>query len=447
MTQQPNTAQQLTSQIIGLCRDCMADMPHDVPQNPPHDVPQNILTRCPSCKSPRLIYHPELNQLGIAHIDCDAFYAAVEKRDNPALEDKPLIIGGGRRGVVATCCYIARIKGVRSAMPMFKALQLCPDAVIIKPNGAKYAQTGQEIRDLMTDVTPLVQPLSIDEAFLDLRGTTRLHGATPAASLMRLMKKIKKETGITVSAGLSHNKFLAKLASDMDKPNGFTVIGTHETKEYLARLPVSKLWGVGSQSQKKLARDGITKVSHLQNIDETDLMRRYGQFGLHLSRLARGQDSRPVTTEREAKSISAETTFETDIKNFDRLAKTLWQLCEKVSRNIKKKGKGGTTIVLKLKTSDFKSLTRNRKLTTASQMAEMLYQTSLSLLKTELEKYPKRYYRLIGVGFSGLVDADFSDQIDLGDPDKKRREAAEVAMDDLRDKFGYEAIKKGRSLS
>ncbi|MGC6475053.1 MAG: DNA polymerase IV [Parvibaculales bacterium] len=417
-----------------LCRDCM-------------HLFATAHTRCPVCKSPRLITHEELTSLSIAHMDCDAFFAAVEKRDNPDLEDKPLIIGGGKRGVVSTCCYIARIYGVSSAMPMFKALELCPQAVIMPPNGEKYQQVGQEIRAMMLDITPLVQPVSIDEAFLDLTGTERLHGEPPAARLARLAKDIKQKIGITVSIGLSHNKFLAKLASDMDKPNGYTIIGRAETSSYLAALPVNKLWGVGKQTQKKLARDGITNCQQLQKMEQADLIKRYGQFGLHLHRLAHGIDSRHITPTRQAKSISAETTFEMDTKDTAFLEKTLWKLCEKVSRRCKAKNLAGETVVLKLKTSDFKSLTRNRKLADPSQMADTLFAQGLDLLKRELSAHPQRAYRLIGIGYAGLTSENRADPYDLADPEKTKRHAAELAMDKVRDKFGSEKIKKGRGLS
>lgn len=384
--------------------------------------------------------------LPIAHIDCDAFFAAVEKRDDPSLENKAVIIGGGKRGVVSTCCYIARIKGVRSAMPMFKALQLCPDAVVIKPRMEKYQEAGLAIREMMQNLTPLVQPVSIDEAFLDLTGTNRLHGEPPAAQLARLAKQIKRRVGVTVSVGLSHNKFLAKLASDMDKPNGFTVIGAAETKDYLAELPVSKLWGVGAQSQKKLARDGITQCRQLQKMDEQELMRRYGQFGLHLSRLSRGVDSRLITPGRQAKSISAETTFDADRLDLDFLQKNLWRLCEKVSRRCKDKNMAGTTVVLKLKTSDFKSLTRNRKLSDPSQMAQTLFEHGNELLQREAKAFPNRAYRLIGIGYTGLTEGELADPFDLADPDKDKRISAERAIDRVRKKFGQEKISKGRGL-
>ncbi len=427
---------------IFMCRDCMIFQP------PPQSTGQNTnFSRCPSCKSPRLLAHTELENLSIAHIDCDAFFAAVEKRDNPDLEDKPLIIGGGKRGVVATCCYIARIKGVHSAMPMFKALQLCPNAVIIKPNIEKYHAAGIAIREMMFQLTPLVQPISIDEAFLDLNGTQRLHKEPPAAQLARLAKQIKQQVGVRVSIGLSHNKFLAKLASDMEKPNGFTLIGKRETLSYLAALPVSKLGGVGHQTQKKLARDGITHCHQLQKIDEQSLIRRYGQFGLHLSRLARGIDNRIITPSRQAKSISSETTFEQDTTEQTFLEKTLWKLSEKVARRCKEKNLAGTTIVLKLKTSNFKSLTRNHKLVDPSQLADSLYSYGVELFRKEISQHPNRAYRLIGIGYAGLTADTQADPFDLGDPDKAKRRDAEHAMDQVRDKFGLEKINKGHALS
>ena len=188
---------------------------------------------CYFCGSPKLIDHNEINQLDIAHIDCDAFYASVEKRDDKSLVDKPLIIGGGSRGVVATACYIARIYGVHSAMPMFKALKACPNAVVIKPDMSKYSDVSKQVRKLMLEVTPLVEPVSIDEAFLDLSGTERLHHASPAETLVRLASKIHNEIGITVSIGLSYNKFLAKVASDINKPKGFSMIGKIEAKVFI----------------------------------------------------------------------------------------------------------------------------------------------------------------------------------------------------------------------
>ncbi len=333
----------------GFCRDCYQGGAGDE-------------RRCRNCGSPRLLRHPELHNLSIAHIDCDAFYAAVEKRDNPALADRPVIVGGGVRGVVSTACYIARIQGVKSAMPMFKALKLCPEAVVIKPNMAKYAEAGRQVRQLMMDVTPLVQPLSIDEAFLDLSGTARLHGMSPAMTLARLTGRIAREIGITASVGLSHNKFLAKLASDLEKPRGFSVLGRAEALSFLAARPVGFIWGVGKAMQEHLAKDGIISIGQLQAMDRVELMRRYGAMGVRLYHLSRGEDDRHVAIDDHSKSISSETTFNTDISDRAELERVLWSLSEKVSRRAKKEGLAGQTVVLKLKTAGFKLRTRSATL-------------------------------------------------------------------------------------
>jgi DNA polymerase-4 len=277
----------------GFCRDCLARQ-------------QRGAKRCERCGSPRLVRHTELYRLHLAHIDCDAFYAAVEKRDNPALRDKPVIIGGGKRGVVSTACYIARIQGVRSAMPMFKALEACPEAVVIKPDMEKYVRVGRQVRAMMQTLTPLVEPLSIDEAFLDLAGTERLHGLPPALVLARFALEVEKEIGITVSAGLSYCKFLAKVASDFRKPRGFSVIGEAEAISFLAGQPVTLIWGVGKAFAATLERDGIRSIGQLQKMERGDLMRRYGTMGDRLYRLARGEDDRRVEPRQDAKSVSAE---------------------------------------------------------------------------------------------------------------------------------------------
>ncbi|OYX85330.1 MAG: DNA polymerase IV, partial [Azorhizobium sp. 35-67-5] len=277
----------------GFCRDCLADA--------------GPAPRCQACGSPRLVRHPKIDSLSVAHVDCDAFYAAVEKRDDPSLADVPVIIGGGVRGVVSTCCYIARISGVRSAMPMYKAKALCPNAVIVKPNMAKYAAVGRQVRALMQELTPLVEPLSIDEAFLDLTGTERLHRLSPARVLARFAARVESEIGITISVGLAANKFLAKTASDLDKPRGYSVLGLEEAPAFLAPRPVTFIWGVGPAFGAKLARDGFPLIGDLQRADEKDLARRYGAEGLRLWKLARGLDARIVTPDREAKSVSAET--------------------------------------------------------------------------------------------------------------------------------------------
>jgi DNA polymerase-4 len=392
----------------------------------------------------RLIVHPEAASLSIAHVDCDAFYAAVEKRDDPSLRDKPVIVGGGRRGVVSTCCYVARTFGVRSAMPMFKALDACPHAIVIKPDMEKYRIAGQEVRRRMLELTPLVEPLSIDEAFLDLTGTEALHRRPAAEVLARFAKEVEQHVGITVSVGLSHNKFLAKLASDLDKPRGFSIIGRTETLDFLAPLPAGRIWGVGRAMQEKLAADGIRTIGDIRVKDEADLFRRYGSEGGRLYRLSRGIDHRAVTPERETKSVSAETTFNEDIRDFDTLSPILWTLCEKVARRLKASDLAATGVTLKLKTADFRLITRSRAGHEPTQLAKRLFASARELLRGEATG--RTAFRLIGIGSSGLAPASEADRGDLLDADLKRDVATEDAMAKIRQKFGNAAVIRGTGL-
>lgn len=394
---------------------------------------------CPACGSHKLLRHGEIDTLSIAHIDCDAFFAAIEKRDDPALEEQPVIVGGGQRGVVSTCCYVARLYGVHSAMPMFKALKACPDAVVIKPDHAKYAAEGRRIREMMQTITPLVEPLSIDEAFLDLTGTARLHGAPPALTLLRLQRRIRETVGITVSVGLSFNKFLAKTASDLDKPHGFAVIGERDAQAFLEKQPVRAIFGVGPAFAAKLERDGIRTLADIRRHGDKEMARRYGEMGFHLARLARGEDTRKVKPERERKSVSCETTFNADHDDLETLEKQLWRLCVRVSDQMKAKGIAGSVVTLKLKSSDFRTRTRRRTLSEASQLADTLYRVGRDLLRPEADG---TRYRLIGIGFSGLQDA-VGDSGDLLDPNAIRRATAERAIDKARARFGGDAVVKG----
>ena len=412
-------------QSPGFCRDCFSAV-------------ESKDARCPRCRGPRLKRHAEIHDLSIAHIDCDAFYATVEKRDNPDLKDKPVIIGGGTRGVVSTACYVARIKGVKSAMPMFKALALCPDATVIRPDIRKYAAVGKEVRELMLELTPQVEPISIDEAFLDLTGTTRLHGKSPALSLATLLKTIETKIGITASAGLSYNKYLAKVASDLEKPRGFSIIGKAEAKGFLAEKPVSLIWGVGRAFQAQLLKDGIILIGQLQNMERSELMRRYGVMGARLYHLSRGEDARNVSPHDEFKSISAETTFNQDISSFEELERILWQLAEKVSWRAKKDGLSGQTVVLKLKTTDFKIRSRNTTLNEATQLAHRIFSVALPMLKREAIGTE---FRLIGVGISHLSPA-VTETKSL-DVRFETLTKAERAIDKLRGKFGRHAVERG----
>lgn len=382
-----------------LCRDCLTEIPAAV-------------LACPACGSERLRRHDELFDLGLAHIDCDAFYASIEKRDRPELRDRPLLIGGGKRGVVATACYIARRFGPRSAMPMYKALKLCPDAVVLPPDMAKYAAVSRQIRAIFDAAAPLVEPLSLDEAFLDLRGTAEVHGESPAATLARIQNRIRDELGITVSVGLSYNKFLAKMASDLDKPHGFAVIGRAEATAFLAPRPVRDIPGVGEAFARRLFQAGYKTIGDLQGVSESRLALQFGKLGRALAQRARGEDDRAVTPDRPAKSVSAETTFDTDIRRLDQLERELWPLCEKVSARCKKGDVAGRTVVLKLKTRDFRTLTRSHRLPDPTQLAEVVWRHGRALLAHEADG---RAFRLIGIGVADLCEARLADQPDLFD--------------------------------
>lgn len=412
---------------VGICRDCLT-------------LAEGPAGRCRSCGSPRVLRHSELATLSIAHIDCDAFYAAIEKRDDPSLADKPVIIGGGKRGVVSTACYVARTYGVKSAMPMFKALRACPDAVVIKPNMEKYVRVGRTIRTMMNDLTPLVQPVSIDEAFLDLSGTERLHGAPPAVTLARFARRVEDELALSVSVGLSFNKFLAKIASDLDKPRGFAVIGRAQAVSFLADKPIGIIPGVGRVTQERMARDGLVTVGDVQRRDLSDLARRYGDEGLRLARLARAEDSRTVEPERETKSISAETTFDEDIGDMERLLPILLRLSEKVAARLRHAEFSAKGLTLKLKTADFRIRTRARSGFPPTQLSSRIYDVGRELLMKEAtgEKF-----RLIGIGASDLGTAEEADRGDLVDTGAAREATMERAIDKLRERFGRDAVQRG----
>ncbi|MEC8163208.1 MAG: DNA polymerase IV [Pseudomonadota bacterium] len=389
----------MTEPLTSLCRNCLASNDDDLSGQ-----------RCGKCGSPRIVRHSELHDLTIAHIDCDAFYASVEKRDNPSLADKPVIIGGGQRGVVAAACYVARLYGIRSAMPMFKAKQACPDAVVIRPNMAKYKAVGEQIRDLMREVTPLVQPLSIDEAFLDLTDVVAEGNNSAAMRLAALVLRIEQKIGVNTSIGLSYNKFLAKIASDLDKPRGFAVIGRAEACDFLAGKPVGMLWGVGRSLAGKLRRNGITKIGQLQQIEEQELVAKYGVIGSRLYHFARGNDTRKVEPNSQTKSISAETTFEIDISDATALLERIVPLCHTVARRLENKYLAGQGVTVKLKQSDFRLLTRSRRLANPTQQAEAIYRAAKWLIEREADG---RTFRLIGVGVDDLTDASDADPPDL----------------------------------
>ncbi len=413
------------------CRSCLVITPDD--------------TRCTACGSTFLLRHNSADNLFIAHVDCDAFYASIEKRDDPSLATRPLIIGGrGRRGVVSTACYLARAFGVRSAMPMYKARQLCPDAVILPPSMGKYSHEGERLRTMMRDLTPMVEPLSVDEAFLDLTGTERVHGGPVVQTLMAFQQSVEREIGITVSIGLSCNKFLAKTASDLDKPRGFSMISANEAASFLSDKPVQFIYGVGPAFARKLAAGGLNKIKDIQALSIDAMAKRYGEQGYRLAHLARGLDRRKVERTAKRKSISSETTFNDDIAGLDDLEAHLWRQCERASRQAKAKNIAGGTAVLKLKDRHHQIISRQRPLDPPSNLADVLYRALQPCLKKEVGA---RSFRLIGAGFSSLCTAHNDDSWhDLLDAEAPRRAKAERAMDRARAKFGDDAVKKGRGL-
>jgi DNA polymerase-4 len=415
-----------------ICKECMFQFHEEIHED-----------RCQRCSSARLLRHPELHDLYIAHVDCDAFYASVEKRDNPTLKNKPVIVGGGKRGVVAACCYISRIKGIHSAMPMYKALKACPEAIVISPNMNKYIQVGQEIKTLMYETTPLIEPLSIDEAFLDLSGTQKLHNGSPAKTLLKLIRRIETEVGITASVGLSYNKFLAKTASDIGKPRGFSIIGREEALEFLSPRPVGSIWGVGQSMRRQLEKDGLKTINQLREIPENSLTEKYGKIGRRLFHFARGEDTRIVQTNNKIKSISKETTFTNNIKSSEQLQQQLWPLCEMISKKLKNKKLAARTITVKLKTSSFKTTTRSQTFQQPTQLAEIIYQEAKLLLIPEVDG---RYYRLIGVGVRQFSEPKEADQTDLLDNKIRKISEIEGVMETVRKKFGQPSIKKGRAF-
>ncbi len=412
-----------------FCRDCLSDTSAEPP--------------CTQCGGTRILAHPELELLAIAHMDCDAFYAAIEKRDDPSLRGLPVIVGGGTRGVVSTACYIARRSGVRSAMPMFQARKLCPDAIVIKPRMNHYVEVARGIRNLMRALTPLVEPLSLDEAYLDLSGTGRIHGMAPARTMAKLALQIERQLGITVSVGLSGNKFLAKLASELDKPRGFAVIGMTEAKSFLRDKPVGIIRGAGKVLAARLERDGFGTIGQLQDADPRDLANRYGATGLWLARIAQAQDSRAVDPGGEMKTISSETTFNSDLSRLADLEAVLWRQAERVSARAKAYELCGRTVVLKLKTANFRLLTRSSSLEAPTQLADKIFRVAQAALKREADG---KRFRLLGVGLSNLSVATEADPASLIDPVSDKRAAAERAMDKIRAKFGGKAVNKGRGL-
>ncbi len=416
---------------IFICRDC-ANFSTDK-------------IKCHKCNSPRILEHDELLSLNIAHIDCDAFYASVEKSRNPLLINKPVIVGGGKRGVVTTCCYIARIKGVKSAMPIFKAKKLCPEAIIIHPKMTLYKRISKIVFSKFNQLTPLVETIAFDEAYLDFSGTYQLYKKTPAELLVKLALEIEKQLGITISIGLSENKFLAKLASSFNKPRGFTVIGKSEKLEFIKNLHIKNIPGIGPSLQKKFERNSIITIDNLRKLDKKKLINGFGNFGGTVWNMARGIDERKVNPSNQRKSISKETTFETNISDFNELKKTLWALSENVSEILKKNNTFARLLTLKLKRHNFKTITCSFTFLEPTYLAENIYQTAISLLKNKIEQAP---FRLIGLSTSKFCIEKQQSFSNLKLNKKSQKiEKTEHVVDKIRLKFGKEIIKKGRSMN
>ncbi len=381
--------------------------------------------------------------LTILHIDMDAFYASVEQRDRPELRGLPVIVGGvGNRGVVSAASYEARRFGVRSAMPSATARRLCPEGVFLPVRMAHYAQVARQIREIFLSITPLVEPLSLDEAFLDVRGCESLHG--PAREIGRRVKeRIKADTGLTASVGVAPNKFLAKLASDHGKPDGFVVVPPEQVTEFLAPLPVGRLWGVGAKGEKRLHALGVRTVGQLAALPERVMVDHFGKSGRHLWELAHGRDERAVTPDREAKSISTETTFPEDVGDREALRAWLLDLVDELAGRLRKEGVRARTVDLKVRSSDFSTRTRALSLPDATDATDVLWRAALRLFERSVteEVLP---LRLLGVGASNLTREGMVQRLLFEDDD--RSEALDRTIDAIRGRLGPGAIRRGSTL-
>lgn len=382
----------------------------------------------------------------IIHVDMDAFYASVEIRDRPELAGKPVVVGGSPdgRGVVAAASYEARKYGVHSAMPAAQARRLCPNAVFLRSRIDYYAKVSKQIREVFEAFTPLVEPLSLDEAFLDVTGSEQLFG--PAETIARRIKaEIFGQLRLVASTGVAPNKFLAKIASDLDKPDGFVVVKPDEVDTFLEALPVERIWGVGRQGSKTMHRLGVRTIGELKQLPVEVLESSFGSSGEHFWRLARGLDDRPVVPDREAKSISHETTFETDLADATVLRSWLFELTDQVGRRLRRHELRGGTAHLKVRFSDFRTLTRSQKLSEPTNATDELFSVVVEMLETRLPgKHPP--VRLLGMGVS---DIDVSGRVQghlFDEEDRRRHRQLDQVADEVKDRFGTSALGRGTSL-
>jgi len=377
----------------------------------------------------------------IIHIDMDAFYASVEQHDNPALQGLPVIVGGdpGRRGVVSAASYEARVYGVHSAMPSSQARRLCPQGVFLPVRMHRYREVSDQVFQILREYTPLVEPLSLDESFLDVTGSEKLFG-TALQIAMEVKRRIREATGLTASAGIAPNKFLAKIASDYKKPDGLVEVKPEEVQVFLRDLPISKLWGVGKSTEEVLKGMGILKVGQLAVFPAEKIERKLGKFGLELIALARGEDERPVSPESEAKSISQEETFTPDLEHLEQMRKVLLDQAEQVGWELRKQKLKGSTVTVKVRYPDFTLATRSQTLSSPTDQGIEIYRIALKLLsRTEALR---RRARLLGVGISHLIHRDAPEQYLLFDSGGKKAERSIQAMDRIWEKFGPQAIKR-----
>ena len=395
-------------------------------------------------------------QRRIIHADMDAFYASVEQHDQPELRGKPVLVGGSprARGVVAAASYESRVYGCRSAMPMRTAVRLCPHAEIVRPRFSRYREVSEQIMDIFRNVSPLVEPLSLDEAFIDISQRVE-SGETPAEVARWIKRRVREETGLTISCGAGTSKSIAKIASDRDKPDGLTIVPPGAEEAFLAPLPISELWGIGPKTAQRLREAGVESVGDLAQRPLPWLIDRFGARGEWFHELARGIDPREVSTTRETKSISSETTFAEDLGDYDKLAETARGQARDVSRRLRRAELRARTVQIKLRLSDFTTFTRQRTLAGASDDVDEITSAALALLREQCR--PSRRFRLIGVGVSNLEAAqDSVAQLSLFDaatrpaatpPESAERRARQAALrsavDDLQTRFGAEVVHLG----
>lgn len=388
----------------------------------------------------------ESTQRAIIHVDMDAFYASVECLDNPSLKGVPVIVGGlGARGVVATASYEARVHGVHSALPMSRARRLCPQAQFIRPRMARYREKSAEVFSIFREFTPLVEGLSLDEAFLDVSGSLKLFG-DHAKIASQIKQRIQRETGLTASVGLAHNKFLAKLASDVDKPDGLVDVDPEKVHIFLDPMPVSRLWGIGKRTAPRLKALGILTIGQLRRSDISIIRPVLGNRSDHFLRLSRGEDDREVNASRPDKSISHEVTFDSDLSDRTELLAQLQRQAESVARRLRAQGLMASTVVVKIRDPGFHTVTRSASMRAGSNSTQTLYRMARALFEKWRESHRTTAVRLLGMGVSGLEHADSSDH-DTGDRlDSRGEQKIDRVFDSINQRYGDAKIVHAQTL-